>query len=69
MTQYILKDSQVEMLWRCDCCGYTCRLPPDFYELNGTPMCNQGSVKDDEDCFCGDLFYMRTYLVLGEDSE
>ena len=38
-TWTIVADSDVANTWRCEECGATIDINPDWYQNNGTPMC------------------------------
>lgn len=53
-----IQDHHVRAIWRCtdedcECEKYDCIINPDWYQQNGTPMCNDGI----------DMEYIRTEVV------
>jgi hypothetical protein len=48
-----LADNMVQMDWECPDCGEVATVNPDFYEENGTPLCECGE----------DMEYKGTFLV------
>jgi hypothetical protein len=40
--QYItIDDKYINMIWQCDNCGEKASIHPDFYQENGTPICDR----------------------------
>jgi len=41
MTEYVeIDDKYIWMVWCCDNCGETFHVRPDWYQDNGTPVCD-----------------------------
>ena len=47
-----IEDKNVQMTWECPVCKESCRLNPNWYEENGTPMCSEGE----------DMVYINTEI-------
>jgi hypothetical protein len=52
-----IADNKVLLVWRHEDCGNTVKLPPTFFENNGTPIC------DNEGCCGDDMQYIRTEIL------
>lgn len=54
-----IDDKKVRHVWKCETCGKTVTVSPDFYASSGTPICS-GPKK----CEGNDLVYVRTEIIL-----